>query len=241
MAVDGQRDPIKVVAQPKNKAKPWRLVTGMHRLIGARLEGIQVFAIEVSGKPEDLADLEASENLHRRPLAPIERAKFTAALVQAAQDRIARENGNLKQQQLAVRARQERVKALNRSSVVKEGPRFVSPPWLQGRGSSRSTALRASCSMSSSISCSPVSSDRTWNAPGSRRSPSQRRMLAQSAKRCLSPRDRSAAGGFQARDDSGIAAGFLNSGRSRRTRKEGQRDRRQPRPSTAPSRSATSL
>jgi hypothetical protein len=36
-----------------------------------------VFAIEVTGKPEDLADLEASENLHRRPLAPIERAKFT--------------------------------------------------------------------------------------------------------------------------------------------------------------------
>ncbi|PTR11802.1 MULTISPECIES: hypothetical protein [unclassified Novosphingobium] len=111
MAVDGQRDPIKVVAQPKNTAQPWRLVTGMHRLIGARLEGLQVFAIEVSGKPEDLADLEASENLHRRPLAPIERAKFTAALVQAAQDRIARENGNLKQQQLAVRARWERVKA----------------------------------------------------------------------------------------------------------------------------------
>lgn len=111
MAVDGQRDPIKVVANPKNPDKPWRLVTGMHRLIGARLEGITVVALEVSGKPEDLADLEASENLHRRPLAPIERAKFTAALVQAAQQRIARENGGLKQQQLAVKARWARVKA----------------------------------------------------------------------------------------------------------------------------------
>lgn len=110
MAVDGQRDPIKVVANKGNPDKPWRLVTGMHRLIGARIECLTVFAIEVSGKPEDLADLEASENLHRRPLAPIERAKFTAALVQAAQERLARERGGLKQQQLAIRARWERVK-----------------------------------------------------------------------------------------------------------------------------------
>lgn len=111
MAVDGQRDPIKVVAQPKNTARPWRLVTGMHRLVGARIESITVWAIEVSGKPEDLADLEASENLHRRPLAPIEKAKFTAALVQAARDRLAREHGDLKQQKLAARARWARVKA----------------------------------------------------------------------------------------------------------------------------------
>ena len=109
MAVDGQRDPIKVVAS-NNPDKPWRLVTGMHRLIGARIEAITVWAIEVSGKPEDLADLEASENLHRRPLAPIERAKFVHALCQAAQERIAREHGELKQQQLAVRARWQRVK-----------------------------------------------------------------------------------------------------------------------------------
>jgi ParB family transcriptional regulator, chromosome partitioning protein len=110
MAVDGQRDPIKVVAQPKNEAQPWRLVTGMHRTVGAAIEGITVWAIEVSGKPEALADLEASENLHRRPLGPIERAKFTAALVQAAQERIAREQGGLKQQQLAIKARWDRVK-----------------------------------------------------------------------------------------------------------------------------------
>lgn len=111
MAVDGQRDPIKVVANKGNEEKPWRLVTGMHRLIGARIEGLTVYAIEVHGQPEDLADLEASENLHRRPLAPIERAKFVHALCEAAQLRIAREHGNLKQQQLAVRARWARVKA----------------------------------------------------------------------------------------------------------------------------------
>lgn len=111
MAVDGQRDPIKVVANPKNPDRPWRLVTGMHRLIGARIEGITVFAIEVTGKPEDLADLEASENLHRRPLAPIERAKFVQALCQAAQERIAREHGELSQHKLGMKVRWSRVKA----------------------------------------------------------------------------------------------------------------------------------
>lgn len=117
MAVDGQRDPIKVVRAGKDIEKlaaegkrPWRLVTGMHRLLGARIESLTVFAIEVSGKPEDLAELEASENLHRRPLGPIERAKFTAALVQAAQARLAREHGALSQQKLAIRARWDRVK-----------------------------------------------------------------------------------------------------------------------------------
>lgn len=110
MAVDGQRDPIKVVANKKNPEKPWRLVTGMHRLMGARIECIPVWAIEVSGTTEELEDLEASENLHRRPLAPIEKAKFTAALVQAARDRLAREHGDLKQQKLAIKARWARVK-----------------------------------------------------------------------------------------------------------------------------------
>lgn len=119
MAVDGQRDPIKVARNLPSKSieavvsegkKPWRLVTGMHRLMGATYEGITVFAIEVKGKPEDLADLEASENLHRRPLGPIERAKFTAALVTAAQERIARAHGDLDQYQRGAKAKWDRVK-----------------------------------------------------------------------------------------------------------------------------------
>ena len=113
IATDGQREPIKVsrVDPKRHEGKEWRLVVGMHRHHGCLIEGIEVLALEVSGKPEDLADLEASENLHRRPLGPIERAKFTAALVQAAQERIARKHGNLKQQQLAVKRRWDRVKA----------------------------------------------------------------------------------------------------------------------------------
>lgn len=113
MAVDGQRDPIKVVARKPTQANPqeWSLVVGRHRLRGAQLEGITAWALEVIGKPEDLVDLEASENLHRRPLGPIERAKFTAALVKAAQERIARKHGDLSHQKLGIKLRWERVRA----------------------------------------------------------------------------------------------------------------------------------
>ena len=111
MAVDGQRDPIKVAAQPDHAEQPWRLVTGMHRLVGARIEGITVFAIEVSGSADALADLEASENLHRRPLAPIERAKFVHALCDAAQLRLAREQGDANWQRAGARKRWAQVKA----------------------------------------------------------------------------------------------------------------------------------
>lgn len=111
IAVDGQRDPIKVVAQTANPEKPWRLVTGMHRLIGARIEGLTVWAIEVAGAPEDLADLESSENLHRRPLAPLERAKFVHALCDAAMARLAREHGDLSVKQRAAKARWDRVRS----------------------------------------------------------------------------------------------------------------------------------
>ena len=110
MAVDGQRDPIKVALRKGSHKKKWQLVTGAHRRRGAEIESIPVWAIEVTGNAEDFADLEASENLHRRPLGPIERAKFTAALVQAAQERIAREHGNLSHQKLGAKARWERVK-----------------------------------------------------------------------------------------------------------------------------------
>ncbi|MEM6907399.1 MAG: hypothetical protein AAF494_01865 [Pseudomonadota bacterium] len=110
MAVDGQRDPIKVVLRKGSPKQKWQLVVGRHRLRGAELEQVGIWALEVHGDADYLADLEASENLHRRPLGPIERAKFTAALVQAAQARLAREHGELSQHQLAVKARWDRVR-----------------------------------------------------------------------------------------------------------------------------------
>ena len=85
-------------------------MVGLHRTEGAKLEGLPVYGVVVSGKPEILRELEASENVHRRPLLPIEHAKFVFELCRAAQERIAREHGNLSQQQLGAKARWERRK-----------------------------------------------------------------------------------------------------------------------------------
>lgn len=123
MAVFGQRDPIKVVANKKGADRPWKLVTGRHRLVGARIEGIPVWAIEVAGKSEELADMEASENLHRRPLGQIERAMFVQSLADSAQKKLAREHGELSQHQLAAKARWAKVKAgeiTSESAVAEE-------------------------------------------------------------------------------------------------------------------------
>lgn len=106
---DGQRDLIKVAASKKPGFK-WRLLVGLHRTEGAKLEGLPVYGVVVSGKPEILRELEASENVHRRPLLPIEHAKFVFELCRAAQERIAREHGELSQQQLGAKARWQRQK-----------------------------------------------------------------------------------------------------------------------------------
>jgi len=106
---DGQRDLIKVAASKKPGFR-WRLLVGLHRTEGAKLEGLPVYGVVVSGKPEILRELEASENIHRRPLLPIEHAKFVFELCRAAQERIAREHGNLSQQQLGAKARWDRQK-----------------------------------------------------------------------------------------------------------------------------------
>ena len=111
MTIDGQRDPIKVSRNPAGAALPWRLHVGLHRTMGARMAGLPVYGLEVSGTPEELRELESSENLHRRDIEPIERAKFVFHTCEAARVRIARQHGNLKQQQLAVKARWARVKA----------------------------------------------------------------------------------------------------------------------------------
>lgn len=112
IAVDGQRTPISVVRQGPRAKKPWKLVAGRHRLEGIRLEQIPfVIAIEVTGKPEDLADHEASENLHRRPLPPVERAIFVHALCEAAQLRLARQFGDLNHHQIGMKQRWAKVKA----------------------------------------------------------------------------------------------------------------------------------
>ncbi|MDZ4272949.1 MAG: hypothetical protein U0975_09775 [Erythrobacter sp.] len=115
MATDGQRDPIKVtrlhskktVEQCLTEGKlPWRLVVGWTRLRGCQIEGIDVLAIEVRGTPQQLAEMEASENIDRREIGPLEKAKFVVALADAARARLAAEHGeDLSNQQLAIKAR----------------------------------------------------------------------------------------------------------------------------------------
>jgi hypothetical protein len=107
---DGQRDLIKVAASKKPGFK-WRLLVGLHRTEGAKLEGLPVYGVIVSGKPEILRELEASENIHRRPLLPIEHSKFVFELCRAAQERIAREHGELSDQQLGMKVRWSRVRS----------------------------------------------------------------------------------------------------------------------------------
>ena len=103
IATDGQHEPIKVVQLGRGR---WRLVAGLHRLEGIKGEGLPtVDAIEVRGSVEELRQIEASENLHRRTFGPLERAKFVRAIVDAAEDRVAREHGGQTPHQIAAAAR----------------------------------------------------------------------------------------------------------------------------------------
>lgn len=115
MAIHGQRTPITVRASAKKIAEagqPWTLVTGMHRLNGAMLEGLEVLALErIGGTAADALDEEASENLDRREQPPLEKAIFIHATAQAAQERLAAQHGTTSQQKLAIKARWDRVKA----------------------------------------------------------------------------------------------------------------------------------
>ena len=108
MAEDTQREPIKVRKNGARAKKPWTLVVGLHRLEGAKLEGFRAIdAIEVYGDAHQLRDIEASENVHRRSLGPIERACFVRAIADAAEDRLKGQHEGLSQQQIAIRARWE--------------------------------------------------------------------------------------------------------------------------------------
>lgn len=113
MAVNGQRTPLTVRKSGPRAVLPWTLVVGRHRLGGALLEELgTVMAIEVSkADADEIMDIEASENVHRREQPPLERAIFVHATCEAAKARIAREHGDLSQQQLAVRARWDRVRS----------------------------------------------------------------------------------------------------------------------------------
>lgn len=118
MAIHGQRTPITVrksaLRQAQGeRAQPWTLVVGMHRLNGALIEELpEVFALErIGGNAADALDEEASENLDRRDQPPLERAIFIHATCEAAKARLGGETGLSGTRSLAAKARWERVKA----------------------------------------------------------------------------------------------------------------------------------
>lgn len=110
IAKHGQNEPIKVVRNKAGRARPWRLVAGLHRLEGIRQAGVaSVYAIEVLGDEAYLDQVQASENMHRRELEPIERAMFVQAVADAARVRVLAEHGVSNQHALAGKARQNKV------------------------------------------------------------------------------------------------------------------------------------
>lgn len=113
MAIHGQRTPITVRKSAKGIERPWTLVTGMHRLSGARAEELpHVFALERVGvSAADALDEEASENLDRRDQPPLEQAIFIHATCEAARLRIDLASGGAKQQAAAVAKRWAKVKS----------------------------------------------------------------------------------------------------------------------------------
>lgn len=103
MKRDGQNDPIKVRKTPDGGN--WMLVAGLHRLEGAKLARLMVKAIVVEGDPLQLRLIEASENMHRRDLGPIEKALFVRALADVYEAQFTRDYGDASPQSIGQRKR----------------------------------------------------------------------------------------------------------------------------------------
>ncbi len=80
MRADGQNEPIKIRKNSKGTEKTWLLVAGRHRKHGAIMHGIaQISALLAKGSAEQCREIEASENMDRRDIGPIEKAMFVRA------------------------------------------------------------------------------------------------------------------------------------------------------------------
>lgn len=111
MKRDGQNDPIKVRKGRKGE-EPWVLVAGLHRLVGAMMEGLKVKAIVVEGDALQLRLVEASENMHRRDFGPIEKALFVRALADVYEAQFIRDFGGASAQEIGQRKRWEAERGL---------------------------------------------------------------------------------------------------------------------------------
>jgi ParB family chromosome partitioning protein len=118
MQRDGQNDPIKVVRAKASSPYDWTLVSGLHRLKGCLSANIQVLAFDVSDK-DDLRGIQASENVDRRELEPLERAMFVHAVVTRIKVQLATQHGDISQHALAGKARALRAQETERD-IAKE-------------------------------------------------------------------------------------------------------------------------
>jgi ParB-like chromosome segregation protein Spo0J len=105
MARDGQRTPITVRRNGSRAKLPWTLVAGLHRHRGCEIAGLKVRALVVEGDEDALKAAQASENLDRRDLSPLEHSMFVAAVADAAKARLRKLHGGKSQQQVAIEQR----------------------------------------------------------------------------------------------------------------------------------------
>lgn len=112
MAEHGQKTPIQVISPLTDGPYKWKLVSGLHRLRACLANGVDVQAIALpmmSASDGDADFAQASENLHRRELEPLERAMFIRAMVDIVRAKVLKEYGVDSQHQLAGKARAARV------------------------------------------------------------------------------------------------------------------------------------
>lgn len=106
MASDGQKQPISIFWRGKGAAREPVLVIGLHRVRGAIEFNLPfVDCVEETGSAAERRLAEASENMDRRDLEPIERALFVRARVDLARERASKANGGFSPQQIAAAAR----------------------------------------------------------------------------------------------------------------------------------------
>lgn len=125
---DGQHDPIKVRAS--TGSHKWKLVAGLHRLEACAIVGVEVKAIQVSGDARVIAEIQASENIHRRILCPIERACFIHAIGEAAMAQLSAAHGGKSQHEIAIASRWQKAKlasAINQEGRAIDTPDILSP------------------------------------------------------------------------------------------------------------------
>lgn len=118
MKRDGQNDPIKV-RKSGIDGSDWMLVAGLHRLEGAKRAGMMVKAIVVDGDEMQLRLIEASENMHRRDLGPIEKALFVRALADVYEAQFTRDFGGASAQEIGARKRWQTERDLAQNGAEK--------------------------------------------------------------------------------------------------------------------------